>query len=84
FEASQLATEERLGTLQKMLSGFIDERRQGSAETSEALITLQEAMQVMLDRVDAIETKVVAIPVTPQAQVPTPAEQPRAAAASRV
>ena len=36
-------------------AGFIDKRRQGAVETSEALITLQEAMQVMLDRVEAID-----------------------------
>lgn len=62
------ASSQGIGALQAMLARFIDEQRQGEAQTSEALETIQQAMQHVLDRVEAIE----AVRPTAQAQ-PMPA-----------
>ena len=54
-QAAHADSTEQIGALQKMLAGFIDERRRGEAETAEALETMQHAMQHVLDRVDALD-----------------------------
>lgn len=77
-EAARAIADERLAALQQLLSGFIDERRQGAVETQEALTTLQEAMQVMLDRVEAMESK---LSHAPAATVEAPRNPPAAHAA---
>ncbi len=65
LEANQLESNERIAQLQTMLSSFIDERRRGEVETSEALETMQHAMQHMLDRVDAFDGTKVPAPAAP-------------------
>ncbi len=44
-----------LGSLTTLMQEFIGERRQGDAQTAEALDTMQLAMQHLIDRVEAIE-----------------------------
>ncbi len=56
LEIADQASAERINALQHMLAGFIDERRRGEVETSEALETMQHAMQHVLDRVDQFDT----------------------------
>lgn len=46
---------ERAGEIQRSLTKFIEEHRQGERHTAEALDTIQEAIQHILDRLDAIE-----------------------------
>jgi len=50
------SSDPRLVELTAMLDAFITEQRQGDALTSEALDTMQQAMQHLIDRVEAIET----------------------------
>ena len=45
----------RLGELTVLLQEFIGEYRTGDAQTAEALDTMQQAMQHLIDRVEAIE-----------------------------
>jgi localization factor PodJL len=46
---------ERTGEIQRLLTGFIDEHRRNEHQAAEALETMQQAMQHILDRIDAIE-----------------------------
>lgn len=46
---------ERSGDIHRLLSGYIDEHRQSDQQVAEALETMQQAMQHILDRIDAIE-----------------------------
>jgi localization factor PodJL len=46
---------ERTGEIQRLLTGFIDEHRRNEHQVAEALETMQQAMQHILDRIDAIE-----------------------------
>lgn len=55
LEANQIEANERITQLHELLQGFIEERRRTSAETAEALDTMQQAMQHVLDRVDSLE-----------------------------
>lgn len=90
IEANQIESNERIQQLQTMLSGFINERRQSSVETSEALETMQHAMQHVLDRIDSLEATTLAPPPAPQqstqaqlADVATQLEQSLPSAAVR-
>jgi localization factor PodJL len=49
------ASDPRLVELTAMLDSFIGEQRQGDAQTAEALDTMQQAMQHLIDRVEAVE-----------------------------
>ncbi len=53
--APALASDPRLVELTAMLDAFITEQRQGDALSAEALDTMQQAMQHLIDRVEAIE-----------------------------
>ena len=53
--APVMASDPRLVELTAMLDAFIGEQRQGDAQTAEALDTMQQAMQHLIDRVEAIE-----------------------------
>jgi localization factor PodJL len=53
---SAMSSDPRLVELTAMLDAFIGEQRQGDAQTAEALDTMQQAMQHLIDRVEAIET----------------------------
>ena len=46
---------ERSSEIQRVLTGFVDEHRQSEQQVAEALETMQQAMQHILDRIDAIE-----------------------------
>lgn len=48
-------TDQRLGELITLMQEFIGEHRSGDAQTAEALDTMQQAMQHLIDRVEAIE-----------------------------
>ena len=50
-----MVSDPRLVELTGMLDAFIGEQRQGDALTAEALDTMQQAMQHLIDRVEAIE-----------------------------
>jgi localization factor PodJL len=52
---SAAASDPRLGELIGVMQAFISEHRTGDAETAEALDTMQQAMQHLIDRVEAIE-----------------------------
>lgn len=54
--SSAMSSDPRLVELTAMLDAFIGEQRQGDAQTAEALDTMQQAMQHLIDRVEAIET----------------------------
>ncbi len=54
--APVLSSDPRLVELTAMLDAFIGEQRQGDAQTAEALDTMQQAMQHLIDRVEVIET----------------------------
>ena len=47
----------RLGELTALMQEFIGEHRTGDAQTAEALDTMQQAMQHLIDRVEAIEVR---------------------------
>ena len=49
------APDPRLGELIGVMQAFISEHRTGDVETAEALDTMQQAMQHLIDRVEAIE-----------------------------
>ncbi len=51
-----IGSDPRLVELTAMLDAFIGEQRQGDSLTAEALDTMQQAMQHLIDRVEAIET----------------------------
>jgi localization factor PodJL len=53
--ASGMVSDPRLVELTAMLDAFIGEQRQGDVLTTEALDTMQQAMQHLIDRVEAIE-----------------------------
>ncbi|MFN3746606.1 MAG: tetratricopeptide repeat protein [Hyphomicrobiaceae bacterium] len=53
--APTTASDPRLVELTAMLDAFIGEQRQGDAHTAEALDTMQQAMQLLIDRIEAIE-----------------------------
>ena len=58
---------ERTGEIQRLLTGFIDEHRRNEHQAAEALETMQQAMQHILDRIDAIEAaSIEALPETLQ------------------
>ena len=48
-------TDQRLGELITLMQEFIGEHRTGDVQTAEALDTMQQAMQHLIDRVEAIE-----------------------------
>ncbi len=54
--ATAMVSDPRLVELTAMLDAFIGEQRQGDVQTAEALDTMQQAMQHLIDRVEAIET----------------------------
>jgi localization factor PodJL len=54
--APAMSSDPRLVELTAMLDAFIGEQKQGDAQTAEALDTMQQAMQHLIDRVEAIET----------------------------
>ncbi|MFM9943091.1 MAG: hypothetical protein ACKVP7_26790 [Hyphomicrobiaceae bacterium] len=89
-QSAQLAANRQMQGLQEMLANYMDERRRGEAMTADALETMQQAMQHVLDRVDAIEIQrpapaaAIAAPLTIEpAATPAarPAPMPAAAAA---
>ena len=53
--AHAMGSDPRLVELTAMLDAFIGEQRQGDAQNAEALDTMQQAMQHLIDRVEAIE-----------------------------
>ncbi len=53
--AHAMGSDPRLIELTAMLDAFIGEQRQGDAQNAEALDTMQQAMQHLIDRVEAIE-----------------------------
>jgi localization factor PodJL len=53
--APAMASDPRLVELTTMLDAFIGEQKQGDAQTADALDTMQQAMQHLIDRVEAIE-----------------------------
>jgi localization factor PodJL len=53
--AQAMGSDPRLVELTAMLDAFIGEQRQGDAQNAEALDTMQQAMQHLIDRVEAIE-----------------------------
>ena len=58
---------ERTGEIQRLLTGFIEEHRRNEHQAAEALETMQQAMQHILDRIDAIEAaSIEALPETLQ------------------
>lgn len=54
--APAMVSDPRLVELTAMLDAFIGEQRHGDVQTAEALDTMQQAMQHLIDRVEAIET----------------------------
>ena len=54
-QSVQATSSRQMLGIQEMLAAFMDERRRGEAFTAEALETMQQAMQHILERVDAIE-----------------------------
>ena len=72
---------ERTGEIQRLLTGFIEEHRRNEHQAAEALETMQQAMQHILDRIDAIEAaSIEALPETLQTKehVSPPARTPSA------
>ncbi len=53
--ASGMVSDPRLVELTAMLDAFIGQQRQGDVVTADALDTMQQAMQHLIDRVEAIE-----------------------------
>lgn len=54
-QAATARLNERASDIQRVLNGFVEEQRQGEHQLAEALETMQQAMQHILDRIDAIE-----------------------------
>ena len=54
-QADAAVSESRLSDLIAIMQAFIGEHRTGDAQTAEALDTMQQAMQHLIDRVEAIE-----------------------------
>lgn len=86
-QSVQTATSRQLQSMQEMLAAYMDERRRGEAQTADVLDTMQQAMQHVLDRVDAIEARQLPMAETfTAAPMPAveahPATEPRASAAS--
>lgn len=61
--AAQATASRQMQSLQELLTSYMDERRRGEAHTADALETMQQAMQHMLDRVDAIENQRATLPM---------------------
>jgi localization factor PodJL len=66
--------------LKDLISGLVQERREGDEHTSAMLDTMQQAMMRLLDRMDSLEQSYASAPPARFAPEPRPAPQPAAPA----
>lgn len=76
---AQSQDDPRIGEMAMLLQDFMTERRDGEAQTAEALDTLQQAMQHLLDRIDSIEAGQNAGGLAAPQPAAAPPQQPPAA-----
>lgn len=55
MQVAQATSTRQMTAIQDLLTTLMDERRRGEAQTTEALDTMQQAMQHVMERVDAME-----------------------------
>jgi localization factor PodJL len=64
MDETRAQAHKRLEELHELVSGFLNERREGDAQTATVLDTMQQAMIRLLDRMDAVEEAAPVAPIT--------------------